>query len=152
MQVEMEMHFRTPSHTRSQEQNPNPACSPHWVRDLHLPPDRTLLSARRLHLRTWAPSPTLLCSYCLRETDPYLCSTFLLPLVSFWYFPQPLLLLSLFSSFFEKLLERGVSIHQLLFLTSHSILNHQQSESASGFPLPVTISVDLRKILMGRRV
>lgn len=57
-----------------------------------------------------------------------------------------------FFPFFEKLLKRGVSIHWLSFLTSHSTLNPQQSDFNSQFPLPITISVDSRKTSMNSSI
>lgn len=70
------------------------------------------------------------------------------PLYLSGIFHCPCFCSGLFSSFFEKLLKRGVSIHWLSFLTSHSILNPQQSDFTSRFPLPVTIAVDSRKTSM----
>lgn len=81
-----------------------------------------------VHLRSWASTPSLPCFHSLRERDPHRCFKSLPPLASYGIFHCPCFCSSLFPSFFEKLLKRGVSIHWLSFLTSHSTLNPQQSD------------------------
>lgn len=53
-----------------------------------------------------------------------------------------------FLPIFEKPLKRGISAHWCSFLTSHSVLNTEQSDLTSCSPFLVTISVVSRKTLM----
>ena len=150
IKVEMEMQFRTLSYTGTETPslhtllNECPALScPLMIP--HCPPAMSTSGAGRQH--PLCPAFTVSGRRILigAVSPSY-------PLHLMVFSTAPVSAPASFFPFFEKLLKRGVSIHWLSFLTSHSTLNPQQSDFNSRFPLPVTISVDSRKTSMNSSI